>query len=335
MRKQWILSAGVAVVAGALGGALVSPTPLGAVAKEIVELLADSSQLLQGQRDMQSSMDTKMSELRTLVQQQADNSNKLAGSIAAMQKTVQDLQANSQAQLNSATTGVQGLSDNLSELQGRLTKISSQLGDMQNSLQNLDSKISTMAPATASPGGVGQQPQGTSPSNPNSPPAGTAQFPPPSASNSASQDTMPPATNNLPAQQPAPTASMPSGDTLYNNALNDILTRKYDLAQQECQDYLKYYPNGAYASNAYFYLGEVARIQKHYDQAIDYYTSVVTKYPESFKFVSALYERGVCNNYLGHKSQAISDFREIIRKYPRTDEAGRAHERLKEMGVAE
>ena len=204
MRKQWILSAGVAVMAGALGGALVSPTPLGAVAKEIVELLADSSQLLQGQRDLQSSVDTKMAELRTLVQQQSDNSNKLSGSIAAMQKTVQDLQANSQAQLNSATTGVQGVSDNLSELQGRLTKISSQLGDMQNSLQNLDSKISTMAPATASPAGMGQQPQGAIPSNPIAPPTGTAQFPPPSSSNSTSQDTMPPATANPPVQQTAP-----------------------------------------------------------------------------------------------------------------------------------
>ena len=79
----------------------------------------------------------------------------------------------------------------------------------------------------------------------------------------------------------------------------------------------------------------MARIQKHYDQAIDYYTTVVTKYPESFKLVSALYERGVCNNYLGHKTQAIADFREIIRKYPRTDEAGRARERLKEMGATE
>ena len=48
---------------------------------------------------------------------------------------------------------------------------------------------------------------------------------------------------------------MPSGDTLYNNALNDILTRKYDLAQQECEDYLKYYPNGAYASNAVLLFG--------------------------------------------------------------------------------
>src|ERR1700683_2971746 len=184
MRKQWILSAGVAVVAGALGGALVSPTPLGAVAKEIVDLLADSSQLLQGQRDMQSSMDTKMSELRTLVQQQADNSKKLAGSIAAMQKTVQDLQANSQAQLNSATTGVQGLSDNLSELQGRLTKISSQLGDMQNSLQNLDSKISTLAPATA-PQGAGQQPGGAAFPSANMPSAGSNQTGPVPGTNSA------------------------------------------------------------------------------------------------------------------------------------------------------
>jgi len=122
---------GAAVLAGAIGGALVSPAPLGAVAKEIVELLADSSQLLQGQRDLQSSLDTKMSEVKTLVQQQAENSNKLAGSIAGMQKTVQDCRRIVRLQLNSATTGVQGLSDNFSELQGRLTKISSQLGDMQ------------------------------------------------------------------------------------------------------------------------------------------------------------------------------------------------------------
>src|ERR1700683_1527949 len=116
VRKQWIFSMGAAVLAGAIGGALVSPAPLGAVAKEIVELLADSSQLLQGQRDLQSSLDTKMSEVKTLVQQQAENSNRLAGSIAGMQKTAQDLQANSQDQLNSATTGVQGLADHFSEL---------------------------------------------------------------------------------------------------------------------------------------------------------------------------------------------------------------------------
>lgn len=332
MRKQWIFTMGAAVLAGAIGGALVSPAPLGAVAKEIVELLADSSQLLQGQRDLQSSLDTKMSEVKTLVQQQAENSNKLAGSIAGMQKTVQDLQANSQAQLNSATTGVQGLSDNFSELQGRLTKISSQLGDMQNSLQNLDSKISTLAPATA-PQGTGQQPAGSTFPSPNMPSAGSSQnAPPPTTNSAASQSGAPPATNPAGAQQ-SPSSPVPSGDTLYNNALSDILTRKYDLAQQECQDYLKYYPNGAYASNAVFYLGEVARTQKRYDEAIDFYTTVLTRYPDSFKLVSALYERGVCYNYLGRKTQAIADFRQVVRKYPHTDEEGRSRERLKELGA--
>ena len=79
MRKQFMLSMGAAVLAGAVGGALLSPAPLGAVAKEIVELLAGVNQLQQGQRDMQSSIDTKMTEMRTLVQQETDNSNKLSG----------------------------------------------------------------------------------------------------------------------------------------------------------------------------------------------------------------------------------------------------------------
>ncbi len=90
MRKQWMLSMGAAVMAGAIGGALLSPAPLGAVAKEIVELLAGVNQLQQGQRDMQSSIDTKMTEMRTLVQQETDNSNKLNGAINGMTKTLQD-----------------------------------------------------------------------------------------------------------------------------------------------------------------------------------------------------------------------------------------------------
>ncbi len=84
MRKQFMLSMGAAVLAGAVGGALLSPAPLGAVAKEIVELLAGVNQLQQGQRDMQSSIDTKMTEMRTLVQQETDNSNKLDASINGM-----------------------------------------------------------------------------------------------------------------------------------------------------------------------------------------------------------------------------------------------------------
>ena len=70
---------------------------------------------------------------------------------------------------------------------------------------------------------------------------------------------------------PSPTASTagsspmpagaPSADTLYSNGLRDITSGKYDLARAEFQDYLKYYGDTDLASNAQFYLGEIAYSQ--------------------------------------------------------------------------
>ena len=155
MRKQWAVSMVAAMIAGAIGGALLSPAPLGAVAKEIVELLTGVNQLQQGQRDIQSSIDTKMTEMRTLVQQESDSANKLGARIDAMQKTVQDMQANSSTQLNAASTSVQGIADNMTDMQGRITKMSQQLVDMQNALQTLDSKVSALSPSAVPQPGVG------------------------------------------------------------------------------------------------------------------------------------------------------------------------------------
>lgn len=126
----------------------------------------------------------------------------------------------------------------------------------------------------------------------------------------------------------------PSGETLYNNALNDILTRKYDLAQQEFHDYLHYYPTGAYASNSYYYLGEVSRAQQKYDEAVTNYTVVITKYPDSFKLPSAYYQRAVAYLALGKKTQGIADLRTVVKRFPHTEEEGYARERLKSLGVA-
>jgi tol-pal system protein YbgF len=348
MRKQWAVSMVAAVIAGAIGGALLSPAPLGAVAKEIVELLAGVNQLQQGQRDMQSSIDTKMTEMRTLVQQEADSSNKLGARIDAMQKTVQDMQANSSTQLNAASTSVQGIADNMTDMQGRITKMSQQLADMQNALQTLDSKVSALSPSAAPQPGVGGTPGmpgdtsgATNPgmtnpgmANPGAVNPGVATTPgmnpvgnPPYASN-------PPATVTQPVTRPASENMTPSGETLYNNALNDILTRKYELAQQEFHDYLKYYPTGPYASNSYYYLGEVDRAQQKYDEAVSNYSIVIAKYPDSFKLPSAYYQRAVAYLAAGKKTQAIADLRAVVKKFPHTDEEGYARERLKSLGVS-
>lgn len=316
MRKQWMLSMGAAIVAGAIGGALVSPTPLGAVAKEIVEIMTGVNSLQQGQRDMQSSLDTRTSELRTLIQQQGDNSAKLAASVNAMQKTVQDMEANSGSTLNNVSTSVQGVSDNLTELQGRLSKLSQQVVEVQNSLQSLDSKVAALQPAAPTTGGTnpGTMPTGTSP-----------------VTNDPNASAVPPV--NPAGGGGTPNASIPSGDMLYNNALNDVRTGKYDLAQQECRDYLKYYPNGPYASNAHYYLGDIARVQQRWDDAIDQYTTVITKYPDSFKLPGALYYRGVSYLSVKRKAPAVQDFQSVVHKFPRSPEDSLSRAKLKELGV--
>src|ERR1019366_10409906 len=93
-----------------------------------------------------------------------------------------------------------------------------------------------------------------------------------------------PAASGAPGPAPAsmPSAAPPpSADVLYSNGLRDINGKHYDLATQEFTDYLKYYGDTDLASNAQFYLGEIAFMQSQYQQALDAYNMVVTNYPNS------------------------------------------------------
>jgi tol-pal system protein YbgF len=125
----------------------------------------------------------------------------------------------------------------------------------------------------------------------------------------------------------------PSADTLYSNGLRDINGGKYDLARQEFLDYLKYYRDTDLASNAQFYLGEIAYSQKNYEQAVGEYDKVLTNYPKSFKLVPARLKKGMALLELGQKPAGIRELREVIRRYPGTEEERRARAKLKELGV--
>jgi tol-pal system protein YbgF len=296
---------GAAMLAGALGGSLFGPAPAGAVAREIIELQSGVTQLLQGQQNMQTEITQNAAVQRTLVEQSLDSVNKLSASMSAVQKTTQDFSAASGARLDTMGTQVQGLSDNVADLQARLGKLDQKLTDIQNTLQNVDSKLAAPAP----------------------PPAGGA-APPPAGMN-APGGTMPTI-----AGGPAPSAAPPaSADVLYSNALRDINGKHYDLATQEFQDYLKFYGDTDLASNAQFYLGEVAYNQGEFQHALDAYNKVVEDYPKSFKTASARMRKGFCLAELGQKAAAIRELRAVVRLYPGTDEAKRAKAKLGEMGA--
>jgi tol-pal system protein YbgF len=291
--------------AGALGGALLGPVPAGAVAREIIELQTGVSQLIQGQQAMQTAITQNAAVQQTLIQQSLDAVSKLNVNMAAVQKNTQDFSAASGARLDTMGTQVQGLSDNVADLQARLGKLDQKLTDVQNTLQSVDSKLASTAPG---PGAVSTLPAGGPAPGPG------ASVPSPAA----------------PMASAAPPAS---ADVLYSNGLRDINGRHYDLATQEFQDYVKYYGDTDLASNAQFYLGEIAYMQNQFQLAMDYYNKVIQNYPKSFKTASARMRKGFCLAELGQKAAAIRELRAVVRQYPGTEEAKRSAAKLRELGT--
>jgi tol-pal system protein YbgF len=286
-----------AAVAGILVGSATGPRPATAVSREMIELQSNVTALLQGQKDLATQMTQDHTVMKTLVEQSNDNVGKLNATMSAVQKSVQDVQANSGARLDTMSTQVQGLSDNLEEIKSRLGKLNQQIVDLQNTVQSLDAKISG-----GSPSGSGATAPGAS-----GYPAGGG------------------ATG---AGGPAPSAN-----TLYENGLRDITSGKYDLARSEFQDYLKYYSDTDLASNAQFYLGEIAYSQKQYDQAVSEYDKVITNYPKSFKLGPSHLKKGLALVELNQKTAGIKELREVVKRYPGSDEDRRARAKLKELGA--
>src|ERR1700724_3799358 len=147
MRIRHIAIFSAAVLAGAIGGSLMGPRPVQAVAREIIELQRDVTSVLQGQKDLATQMTQDHTVMKTLVEQSGDNVGKLNATMSSLQQSVQDVQANSGARLDTMSTQVQGLSDNLEEIKSRMGKLNQQIVDLQNTVQSLDAKISGGSPS--------------------------------------------------------------------------------------------------------------------------------------------------------------------------------------------
>lgn len=317
MRIRWIALAITALFFGALGGTLLAPQPANAVNKDMVELQQTVSQIQAGQQDLRSAIDSNNATLRTLIQQSLDSVQKMNSEMGTLQRTVQEVQANTGSRIDSLTQQTQGISDNLQDMQSRVGKLSQQLGDMQNVLQSIDSKVSGAGtPSTAPP-----------------PSSGNSYSPPPSSGAGA-----PPA-NGAAAMTPAgggsSLAAMPpiSADTLYKNALRDFTTGNYDLSHQEFSDYIRNFPSTDLASNAQFYLGEIRYAQGNYEDAIQAYDVVLTKYRQSFKLAGSLLRKAQAENQLKMKTSAIRDLREVVSRFPGSDESRKARSLLQQMGA--
>ncbi len=149
-----------------------------------------------------------------------------------------------------------------------------------------------------------------------------------------------PATSSVPgalppasANQPAASAAPPP-DALYNNALRDYNSGKYDLSSQEFGDYLKYYGTTDLAGNAQFYLADIEYRQGNFDAAVKDYDKVLEQYPGGSKAAAAQLKKGYALLELGQREAGVRELNSLIARYPRSIEASQARDRLKRLGVS-
>lgn len=134
-------------------------------------------------------------------------------------------------------------------------------------------------------------------------------------------------------QQAQAVAQAPAPDVLYNEALRDYTGGKNDLAVQEFNDYIKFYPNTDLAGNAYFYLAEIQFKAGDYKKAVANYDLVLQNFPSGNKAATAQLKKGYALLELGKQEEGTQELKHVIQRYPRTTEATQARERLRKVGA--
>jgi tol-pal system protein YbgF len=148
-------------------------------------------------------------------------------------------------------------------------------------------------------------------------------------------DALSTAGQNLPgpsaAQPQAAPSPAPPPKILYDNALRDYNSGRYDLATQQFNDYLKYYPGTDLASNSQFYLAEIESKQGNFQQAVKDYDKVLEQ--GGNKAPAAQLKKGFALLELGQREAGIRELKNLVQRYPTSMEAATARDRLKKLGA--
>jgi|HubBroStandDraft_6_1064221.scaffolds.fasta_scaffold276613_1 tol-pal system protein YbgF len=279
----------------------LAPLTFGA-SKEIVELQRDVAMLQDQVRNVQKSLDEKVTTIQTLVQQTLESVNNTNRTMAVMQDRFNDAMKQQQQQVSGPVLTVTQKLDQMSEdfravresvldMNTRMGKLDAKMAD----LQNLINTIKSPAP------------------------------PPPGA-------TSPNGALGAPEAQAGPPPGL-SAETAYTNAYRDYLGGKYDLAMPEFNDYLKYFSNTQFASNVQFYIGDIYFKKQDYTNALQAFDNVLERFPDGNKTADAHYMKGMALMQLSRNDSAAREFRDVYTSYPDTDLAAKAKARLKELGL--
>jgi tol-pal system protein YbgF len=99
---------------------------------------------------------------------------------------------------------------------------------------------------------------------------------------------------------------------VYRSAMDQILKqRNFVAGSKTLKKYLQDFPNGQYAANAKYWLGQIAYQKEDFDQSLNWFSQLVNEYPSHQKSPEAKYKLGRIYHSQGEVAKAQTLMAEV------------------------
>jgi tol-pal system protein YbgF len=130
--------------------------------------------------------------------------------------------------------------------------------------------------------------------------------------------------------QPSPGSPGQDEEATYDAVFAQLKAGKFDDSIKGFRSLLNRWPQGRYADNAWYWLGESYYAKKSFDSAADSFRTLLTQFPDSAKAPDALFKVGVCQFDKKQRNEARATWLKVVSAYPNSSAAGLARQRLEQ-----
>lgn len=125
-----------------------------------------------------------------------------------------------------------------------------------------------------------------------------------------------------------PAAAAQEEEAAYTAVFEQLRARKYDESIAGFRRVLEQWPQGRFADNAWYWLGEAHYAKNEVVLALEAFRTLLARFPASAKAPDALFKVGVCQADQKQPGEARASWEKVIAKYPQSPAAALARERL-------
>lgn len=242
-----------------------------------------------------------------------------------------------QAQAQASNQNVE-LLNRITDLQTEIQSLRAQLEKQQFELEQL--KQRNRQQYLDLDGRLGRIESGTFASPPPASGSDTAQVPPESPENPATGDASAAAANPDPVAPIADGGSpLPNTDdapvvderAAYDQAFESLKNGEYAEAARRFNAFLDAHPDGSFAPNAHYWLGESYYVTQNFELAQSSFQALLDRFPDSTKAPDALLKLGYCQYELKQFNASRVTLGQVIERYPDSTVARLAQGRMRAM----